>query len=340
MTRPTEPDAGRPGSGDGDAWERAVREAVDWTILLDDDPDCAELRVRFDAWRRQDASHELAWAEASHMSGLIAQTRKVVLFPVIAPPPKPVQAPARQTASRFLPGRRTILAGVAAAAVAWLFAPAVLLHMQADHITATGEQRTVMLDDGSSARLAPGSAIRVAYANDSRNVELLSGEAYFEVTRNPARPFNVRSENAMVTVLGTGFDVRQGDSGIDVGVKHGRVRVASAEGAHGSVVLGAGQSAHLHRGGQIARGSGSAELVGAWTDRRITAVDRPLSEVLADLRRYHRGAIVLTSDTLGRSSVTGTFGTDDPFSAASLIVQPHGGTVRQITPWLIVISNS
>ncbi|PZR74265.1 MAG: iron dicitrate transport regulator FecR, partial [Stutzerimonas stutzeri] len=39
-----------------------------------------------------------------------------------------------------------------------------------------------------------------------------------------------------------------------------------------------------------------------------------------------------------RSSVTGTFETDDVFRAASLIVQPHGGTVQRITPWLIIIS--
>lgn len=340
MTRPSDPDADRPACGDGDAWDRAVREAVDWTILLDDDPDDVELRTRFDTWRRQDAAHEQAWAEASHASGLIAQTRKVVLFPVASRQPQPAEVPSRHDAGRFRPGRRAILAAASATAVAWLAAPQMLLHIRADHITATGEQRTVTLDDGSTVRLAPGSAVRVAYAADGRNVELLSGEAYFEVRHNPARPFNVRSDKAAVTVLGTGFDVRQGESGTDVAVKHGRVRVAAAEGVPGSVILGAGQWAHASHSGQIASGRGSAELVGAWTDRRITAVDRPLSEVLADLRRYHRGAIILTSSELGRSSVTGTFETGDPFQTASLMVQPHGGTVRQITPWLIIVSGS
>jgi len=339
MTRSSAPDADRSSSGGDDAWDRAMREAVDWTILLDDDPDDTELRARLDSWRRQDPLHERAWTEASHASDLIARTKRVAFFPTVSHRPRPPEAP-RRTGERFRPGRRTILAGAVAAAIAWVAAPHILLHMRADHITATGEQRTVTLDDGSMVRLAPGSALRVSYARDSRNVELLSGEAYFEVRRDPARPFNVRSDNAAVTVLGTGFDVRQGDSGTDVAVKHGRVRVASADAMHGSVILGAGQWAHMSHSGQIASGSGSAELVGAWTDRRITAVDRPLSEVLADLRRYHRGAIILTSSKLGRSSVTGTFEADDPLKAASLIVQPHRGTVRQITPWLIVVSGS
>jgi transmembrane sensor len=338
MTRPAAPDADRSGSDRGDAWDRAVRQAVDWTILIDDDPDGAELRARLDAWRRHDPLHERAWVEASHASDLIAQTKKVVLFPATSHQPKPAEAPLRRTARRVRPGHRLILSGAVAAAAAWVAVPQMLLHIRADHITATGEQQTVTLDDGSTVRLAPDSAVRVSYADDSRNVELLSGEAYFEVKRNPARPFNVQSNNATVTVLGTGFDVRQGDSGTDVAVKHGRVRVSPSDGTQGTVILGAGQRAHMPRSGLIVSGSGSAELVGAWNDRRITAVDRSLSEVLADLRRYHTGAIILTSSRLGRSSVTGTFETDDPSRAASLIVQPHGGTVRQITPWLIVVS--
>jgi len=337
MTRPPDFDAGPPGSGGDDAWERAVREAVDWTILLDDDPDSAELRSRFDLWLQRDEAHERAWAQASHASGLIAQTSNIAFFPATSARAQAAVETSLHTTSRFRPGRRAILAGAAAAVVAWLAAPQLMLHMRADHITATGEQRTVMLDDGSSVRLAPGSAVRVSYADGSRNVELLSGEAYFEVQRNPERPFNVRSRDAAVTVLGTGFDVRQGEAGIDVVVKHGRVRVGSAEGRPGSVVLGAGQWAHMPGHGRIVSGNGSAQLAGAWTERRVTAVDRPVSEVLADLRRYHSGAIVLTSGKLGHASVTGTFDTVDPFRAASLIVQPHGGTVRQITPWLIVV---
>ena len=338
MTRPPVPDADHPGADGGEAWERALREAVDWTILIDDDPDGPELRTNLDAWRRLDPNHERAWTEACHASGLIAQTKKVALFPTAPHQSRDVEGSSRRSAKRLRPGRPILLASAVAAAVAWIAVPQMLLHVRADYITATGEQRIVTLDDGSTVRLAPDSAIRVAYADDGRNVRLLSGEAYFEVERNPARPFSVRSDNAGVTVLGTGFDVRRGDGGIDVAVKHGRVRLASTNGEQASVILGSGQWAHLPRSGQIASGRGSAQLVGAWTDRRITAVDRPLAEVLADLRRYHAGAIILTSRQLGRKSVTGTFVADDPFQAASLIVQPHGGKVRQITPWLIVIS--
>jgi len=338
MTRPSASGADHDGSNGGDAWDQALREAVDWTILIDDDPDSMELGVRLDAWRRRDPLHERAWTQASHASDLIAQTRKVVLFPAASDQSRPAEALAHRKASHFRPWRRIVLSGAVAAAAAWMAVPQMLLQIRADHITAAGEQRTIKLDDGSTVRLAPASAVRVAYTHGSRNVELLRGEAYFEVARNPARPFHVRSANAAVTVLGTGFDVRRGTNGTDVAVRHGRVRVASSDGSQGAVSLGVGEWASVPDSGPVASGRGSANLVGAWTGRRLTAVDRPMSEVLADLRRYHSGAIILTDRQFGQSSVTGTFEADDPFRAASLIVQPHGGRVRQITPWLIIVS--
>lgn len=339
MTQPSDPDATSSETGGDEAWEPAMREAVDWTILLDDDPDDTDLRARFERWYEQDALHERAWTEASHASNLIAQTKSVAFLPAATRQAAP--APSSKTAkARFRLSRRTMLAGAVAAAVAWIAAPQLLLHVSADYTTGTGQQQIVSLEDGSTVRLAPGSAVDVAYAENSRRVTLLSGEAYFEVTRDPARPFNVFANDTTVTVLGTGFDVRLGDEGTDVAVKHGRVRVASTSANGETVVLGAGQWAHMQNGGQVTNGHVATELVGGWTDRRITAVDRPLSEVLADLRRYHSGAILLTSDELGRKSVTGTFKVDDPAEAARLIVQPHGGTIRRITPWLIVVSAS
>ncbi|MPT49186.1 MAG: DUF4880 domain-containing protein [Sphingobium sp.] len=339
MTLPPAPDAEPAESGEGAAWDRAMREAIDWTIYLDDDPDDTDLRARFEIWRIQDPLHNRVWTEASHASGLIAQTRNMALFPSTYRQSEPVEA-LRQVKAAFRPTQKAIMAGAVAAAVAWFAVPHVLLHIRADHITGVGQQQTFTLDDGSIVRLAPDSAVKIAYAADLRSVELLAGEAYFEVAHNPARPFNVRSDNVSVTVLGTGFDVRRGDKGTDVAVKHGRVRVASLRETSGPVILTAGQWTHMSPEGKATNGSRSTELVGSWSDKRITAVDRPLSEVLADLRRYYRGAIVVTDNKLASRSVTGTFDTANPFEAASLIVKPHGGTVRRTTPWLMIVSGS
>lgn len=317
------------------ARDRALRDAVDWSILLDDDPDDDDLRARFEAWRVEDRLHQQVWDETAHASHLIAQTKNVTSVDQA----KKRSVPASK--SGWSKRRAGALGAVAAAIVlAWLAGPEVMLRITADHVTGTGEQRRITLPDGSTVLLAPGSAMRFNDATDARGVTIMSGEAYFDVARDPARAFTVTAEGATATVLGTGFNVRLGEETTDVAVKHGRVRVEAKDGAKDSVILEAGRWARVSGDGRAMSGALDPDAVGGWTASRIIAVDRRLSDVLADLRRYHAGAIILTGDALAQRTVTGVFDVSDPAAAARVIVKPHGGNVRQITPWLLVISPS
>ena len=313
------------------AWDDALRAAIDWGILLDDDPDDPGLRDRLHEWLAAHPLHRQAWMEATRVSGLIKQTKGISLFPAT-----PVRVK-----QNLRPGRRALAAMAAAVALAWLAAPQIVMRALSDHRTGSAEQQLVTLDDGSRVRLAPASAITVDYAEGARTVELLAGEAYFDVTPDHARPFRVETDGAIITVLGTGFDIRLGEGGTEVAVHHGTVQVTDAQSRkEAPSMLTAGQWVRMGPDGAAVLGHTSPDMVGSWSDRRLTAVDRPLAEVVADLRRYYGGQILLTDAALGQRSVTGIFDTTDPIAAARLIVQPHGGTVRQITPWLMIISIS
>ncbi|MGF7230200.1 FecR family protein, partial [Arachidicoccus sp.] len=75
--------------------------------------------------------------------------------------------------------------------------------------TGRGEQSpSLILSDGTKVWLNAASSIRfpVAFLGDTRQVEL-TGEAYFEVAKNPHRPFIVKASKSSITVLGTHFDV-------------------------------------------------------------------------------------------------------------------------------------
>ncbi len=341
MTQSSDSNAGQSMTEKDDAWDLAIREAIDWTILFDDDPDDADLRARFAQWLAADPLHERAWAEASHVSGLIVQTKSVTLFPSGFPSGAAPNAETKPAKARFRPRARAFAAVAAAAMLAWVAGPQLMLRASADYHAGTAQERMIVLDDGSTVRLAPGSALKVAYAEGRRNVVLLSGEAFFEVTHDAAHPFSVTAKSTKVTVLGTGFNVRLGDTAEDVAVRHGRVRIENPDGQPPvSSVLTEGQWARLSWNGSAVRGEVSPELVGAWSGSRIMAVDKPLSEVIADLRRYYSGTIILTGDALARKSVTGIYDVRDPAAAARIIVQPHGGNVHQITPWLMIISSS
>jgi ferric-dicitrate binding protein FerR (iron transport regulator) len=95
------------------------------------------------------------------------------------------------------------------------------------HFVAREGVSTVNLPDGSRVYLNEGAEITYSKVfSHKRSVEL-RGEAFFEVMSDPQNPFTVHSGEALVTVLGTSFNVKQFDrsSDIEVYVKTGKVRV-------------------------------------------------------------------------------------------------------------------
>lgn len=225
-----------------------------------------------------------------------------------------------------------------AACLTFVLTPEAMLSLRSDHRTGTAEQQTIALADGSTVRLAPRSAITVSFANGERRIHLLSGEAYFEVARNERKPFKVWTDRTVTTVLGTGFDVRQGDDTTDVSVRHGRVQVERRDNPSDKRILTAGQWVAARRDG-LAGGDGVPELVGSWSAGQLAVVDRPVGEVIADIRRYYQGIIVVSDGDIASRSASGSFNMADPAAAVRALVRPHGATVRQITPWIIVVSH-
>ncbi|MFJ3461379.1 FecR family protein [Achromobacter spanius] len=312
------------------AWDAALRAAVDWSILLDDEPDDPDLRARFEAWRLADPLNDGAWRQTVHVDALIRQLPSEHPQPEIAAPIGRARLPR--------PRLRHMVAGACLAALAWLVAPIILLQARADFITDSQSQADIRLEDGSRVRLAPGSALRAELSATGRQVTLYAGEAFFEVTPDPARPFEVNANGTRVTVLGTGFNVRIGERDTDVAVKHGRVQVEHAEPQAASEVLASGQWVRMSANAPAARGEVAPAVVGSWTRTRLVALDRPLPDVIEDLGRRYAGQIVLLGDAPRDLSVTGIFDTSNPAAAAELIVRPHGGRVRQVTPWLLIVS--
>ena len=93
--------------------------------------------------------------------------------------------------------------------------------------TETGEQRTVSLNDGSVVFLNTQSRIRLAFADDARDI-YLEGQAIFKVAHDASRPFRVHVENGQVEAIGTQFDVNARDNHTDVAVLEGLVKVTTA----------------------------------------------------------------------------------------------------------------
>src|SRR5260221_5540279 len=93
--------------------------------------------------------------------------------------------------------------------------------------TDVGERRSLTLDDGSTVDLNARSKVRIEFSKAERRVDLIEGQALFQVAKNMDRPFIVKSGEATVRAVGTQFDVDRKATGTTVTVLEGRVVVYS-----------------------------------------------------------------------------------------------------------------
>lgn len=91
--------------------------------------------------------------------------------------------------------------------------------------TGVGQRSTVALADGSSIDLNAKTRIKVALDAAVRRIELIEGQAFFHVARDPQRPFVVRAAGRDITAVGTAFDVRLDTSLMRVTLLEGKVKV-------------------------------------------------------------------------------------------------------------------
>ncbi len=335
--------------------ERATAEAARWLVALEEKPDDEELRARFEIWLTASEVNADAWANTSDIYDMMAKTPPVHTghwAPYVTArgnghPATAVRAnhspPSDRASQRRKPVRRHIALGAAAAAVAACLVitvmPSVLIHLEADHVTSTAELRSIQMTDGSTVHLAPDSAIVIDINGDERRARLVKGEAFFEVAPDADHPFTVAARDVKTTVLGTAFNVRLGERGAVVAVREGRVRVdyATAQ-PPASEGLKAGDWARIGWTGSVQRGTAPPDEAGSWMQGQIVARDRPLTEVIDDLRRYHAGVIFLTDSDFGEQRVSGVYNLADPVAAAQAIAEAHGGAAREISPWVLVVS--
>lgn len=175
-----------------------------------------------------------------------------------------------------------------------------------------GQRATIHLDDGSRVRLNSGSTLRhpEEFNTNERSIHL-SGEAYFEIAHN-GRPFFVHTDEAVVEVLGTEFNVQAyEEENIEVVVADGKVAVRSENHSSDEVVnLVRGDMASLRRGEDgivsVTRGVDVARHLG-WLEYRLNFDNTPMNEVTHKLERWYGVNIEFNDPSLAELKFSATF---------------------------------
>ena len=206
--------------------------------------------------------------------------------------------------------------------------------------TVRGEQRRIVLSDGSILLLDTNSAVRATMASDRRVIQLDRGRAHFQVASDPLRPFIVKADGYDLKTDGALFDVDSAGDRLSAFVIKGSVGIRAEDapgigmqivGAHQRVQLVAGQPARID--------SPALAPLTAWHSGMVIFAASPLGRAVAEMDRYSRRSIVVADQRLTAAPVTGRFDVGDSVTFAKSVAQQLSVPLR-ITAEEIVVGRA
>jgi transmembrane sensor len=337
-----------------------TEQASCWWVLLNEADTSAAERRAFAEWVVRSPERVEAFLQAARLSqALRSNTARWPDTPVeeliraarVAPSdiasfptggreePQPHSATPTSWRTLRVPRLKAIGIAALAAIAVTAFAAGLYIYLSPQRFaTSVGEQRSVVLNDGSIVTLNTSSRVEVRMARDHRVVRLLNGEALFQVAHDTQRPFDVMAAETIVRAIGTQFNVDRRPSGTTVTVVEGRVAVLTApdegQGGEGArLPLEAGEQLTLpaQRGSHHPAVHADVATAIAWTQRKLVFEHRSLGEVADEFNRYNRAIIEIRSDELRSQEVTGVFQANDPGSFLAFLSRIPGVAINVST---------
>ncbi|MGQ1909983.1 FecR family protein [Marinifilum sp. RC60d5] len=168
----------------------------------------------------------------------------------------------------------------------------------------------IILPDGSSVSLNGKSKLTYPrkFTNKERKVSL-SGEAFFDIVKNPSKPFIIIAENAEIKVLGTSFNVVAKENKVEVLVESGKVQFKGIQNPTNSLVLEKGDFGILSEN-HLQKSILKDENYLSWKTHRMIFKEMELKEVAKVIERTYRVSIKFDNDSIAKNHINTAFDND------------------------------
>jgi transmembrane sensor len=288
--------------------------AGEWLARLDRGDTAPELLEDFNRWREVDARHGAAYARLA--ATWQALDRIQVLQPTLDSTIQPdfLRERRRPPSDRRKAAAFALAASVLMAAAFWAWRSASRAEF---YETTRGGFQRIVLEDHSAIELNTDTRLRVELGSTIRKIELVRGEANFEVSHDATRPFVVSVGRTGVLAVGTRFDVLKLDNSVEVTVDEGRVMIGAPEVLEHARNLEPNLSPLVVAGQTAVAGSDGVKLKTlpkdavarklAWQDQMLAFDGDSLPEVVAQFNRYNDKQLVIADPSVAVLKVGGYF---------------------------------
>lgn len=310
--------------------------AADWlTLAMSGDMTDAE-RQRLQRWRHASPDHERAWLHIEAVMDRLGALESTAAHRSLSRTGAPTSAKRRRAVTALL------ALGMASGA-GWMATESTIgRRMLANVRTATGEQRTITLDDGSRVLLNTDTAVDIAFDASRRVLRLVAGEvmittghAATDSGAPDSRPFIVQTRDGAIRALGTRFIVRQDDEETRVSVLESAVEVTPAQAAETPTLLNAGERLAFTRHRVLQRASVDVAAT-AWTRGQLIAEDARLGDFINELARFRPG-VLRCDPAVADLRFSGVFPIADTDRILALLPNSLPITVRRRTRYWVTV---
>ncbi|PDH66276.1 MAG: hypothetical protein CNE89_09635 [Sphingomonadaceae bacterium MED-G03] len=298
--------ASGPGSscGDRDAIEA---EAARLLARLENNPSPQD-EADICAWIEADPRHAVAFARAE-AAWDASERLKSAAADITLPPLQPTLSEEDQ---RRLSRNIMVAAGVAILLFIVAAIVTVRTYSGIEHFeTGVGQMRDIALEDGSTLHLNSDSEVEARFTSNGRKVRVLKGEASFEISHDPDRPFDVEARAAVIRAVGTAFNVRLRPSLVELTVTHGTVTVHSGDSPQQQVVAGSGAVIQPRSIALTRLGPRLIEQRTAWREQMVELDGETVEQAAGEFNRYRKTPILIGDTRVSALRIGGRFRTTD-----------------------------
>lgn len=172
----------------------------------------------------------------------------------------------------------------------------------------SGSKSEIILPDGTKVQLNGATTITYDVNNSKQRLVQLSGEAFFDVAKNPDCPFRVIANDLQIEVVGTSFNVNTYKKGVvETSLLTGQIKISGGSFPQEYILTPGEKATYSSINNALKITQADVHVETGWCDDYLIFDSEPLIDVIEEIERWYGVEIELRCPQIGQDLLSGSF---------------------------------